>query len=390
MTVHAECALWQPQVVACWTCEACLAADVDGSEEQPWDLSRAAGLLALARADGTVITYAASLRRFVALVQRSARRKGNTLSFADILPPGECAEVNEGAVLAFIGEAVEEYATATVEGTLAALTRWHKVKSWGAVSGPAGRFRVKEMMAALRRKHRGKVQGQQRAAYAMPVALVHVVVAEAMRAAVAAEKAGDLPMAYAHSRDALFYLVAFLGCLRKSEAIRLEGSDFTPGAIKGTVHLFIAFSKADQAGVGAVLPIACKTKSGLNIVAALQLHQRIMKARGVPAEGPLFGCQDKPLRRLASADSILRRLRHVYFPELAARGLEIPNGVRFSGHSFRRGGINAIRDMARAAGRDDASLRTLLMRYGRWRDERRLLVYLADNFTELARLTERL
>jgi len=170
----------------------------------------------------------------------------------------------------------------------------------------------------------------------------------------------------------------------------LEGSDFTPGAIKGTVHLFIAFSKADQAGVGAVLPIACKTKSGLNIVAALHLHQRIMKARGVPTEGPLFGCQDKPLRRLASADSILRRLRHVYFPELAARGLEIPNGVRFSGHSFRRGGINAIRDMARAAGRDDASLRTLLMRYGRWRDERSLLVYLADNFTELARLTERL
>jgi hypothetical protein len=46
--------------------------------------------------------------------------------------------------------------------------------------------------------------------------------------------------------------------------------------------------------------------------------------------------------------------------------------------------------MARAAGRDDASLRTLLMRYGRWRDERNLLVYSADKFTELARLTERL
>ena len=191
---------------------------------------------------------------------------------------------------------MEEYATATVEGTLAAWTRRQKVKSGGAVSGPAGRFRVKEMMAALRRKHHGKVQGQQRATYAMPVALMHLVVAEAMRAAVAAENAGDLPMAYAHSRDALFYLVAFLGCLRKGEAIRLERSDFTPGAMKDTVHLFIAFSKADQAGVGAVLPIACITKSDLDIVAALQLHQSIVKARGVPTDGPLFGCQDKPRR----------------------------------------------------------------------------------------------
>ena len=101
MTVHAECVLWACEACwACWACEACLAADVDGDEDQPWNLSRAAGLLALARADGTVITYAALLRRFVALVQRSARRKGNTLSFADILPPGDCAEVSEGAVLA--------------------------------------------------------------------------------------------------------------------------------------------------------------------------------------------------------------------------------------------------------------------------------------------------
>jgi len=40
----------------------------------------------------------------------------------------------------------------------------------------------------------------------------------------------------------------------------------------------------------------------------------------------------------------------VYVPEMCARGLEVPNTFRYSGHSFRRGGITAIRDAARAAG----------------------------------------
>ena len=80
----------------------------------------------------------------------------------------------------------------------------------------------------------------------------------------------------------------------------------------------------------------------------------------------------------------------VYVPELAARGLEIPDSFRYSGHSFRRGGVNAIRDAARRQGASGDDLRTLLLKFGRWRDPRSVEVYLAEDFNALAELTQRL
>ena len=385
---HRECALWDPRAGAvAWTCPRCVGGA--GREDQPWDLTRAAALLAVARAAGTYTTYATALRRFVDMVQRAAVRKGRTVTRERLLPPGPTDATEEEAVLAFLGECTHVYSTASVEGTLAALTRWHRAKSGGTLTGPAASFRVKEAMSALRRVHRGTQRGHQRPVVAMPAALVRLLHGAAEAMAADAGRRGALHEAYAHSRDALYYVLAFLACLRKSEAVRVTGADFSAGVRPGTAHLFIAYSKSDQNGVGVVLPIALCTSSGIDLGAALAAHQRRMKAVGADPQGHLFGVQNAPRRRLQSADSILRRMRRVHMPDLAARGFKMPDDLRFAGHSFRRGGINAVRDAARRAGREDAQLRTLLMRYGRWRDERSLLVYLADNWEELARLTER-
>jgi hypothetical protein len=99
---------------------------------------------------------------------------------------------------------------------------------------------------------------------------------------------------------------------------------------------------------------------------------------------------NNPSVPLASSQSILDRLMEVYVPELCARGLEVPDSFRYSGHSFRRGGINSIRDAARAAGVNGDELRSVLMKFGRWRDPRSLEVYLTEDFITLTALTQRL
>ena len=136
--------------------------------------------------------------------------------------------------------------------------------------------------------------------------------------------------------------------------------------------------------------MAKETASGLRLVEALTRHMEAMEKLGLPRDGHLFGNMGKPKEQLKDASTILRRLRHLYFPELAKMGVKIPDSVRFSGHSFRRGGINAIRDGARRAGVQDAALATLLMRFGRWRDPSSLLTYLKDDWVQQAKLTARI
>jgi len=57
----------------------------------------------------------------------------------------------------------------------------------------------------------------------------------------------------------------------------------------------------------------------------------------------------------------------------AARGREATARLQ-EVTSFRRGGINAIRDAARKSGMEDMTLRSLLMRFGRWKSEEAMLV----------------
>jgi len=87
---------------------------------------------------------------------------------------------------------------------------------------------------------------------------------------------------------------------------------------------------------------------------------------------------------------MILRLKEVYFPILESEGITLSVDFKLSGHSFRRGGINAIRDAARRDKVDHAALKALLMAFGRWSDERSVLIYLVENWEELAMLTRRI
>lgn len=104
----------------------------------------------------------------------------------------------------------------------------------------------------------------------------------------------------------------------------------------------------------------------------------------------IFGVMSNPNVPLATSNTMIMRLKEIYVAELAARGLHVPNGFAFAGHSSRRGGITAIREAARRNGISDDQLRYLLMKYRRWRHPSSLEVYLSENRDALTALTARI
>ena len=167
-----------------------------------------------------------------------------------------------------------------------------------------------------------------------------------------------------------------------------RASHLSPGVVPGSFLIWVPRSKTDKVGVS--LPIAGRTDTGISLRERLARLRDVLRAWGKPAGSVLFGNMSAPEVALASSASMVKRLMETYVPEMAARGLSVPNEFRFSGHSFRRGGITAIRDAARAGGCSNDSLRTLLLKFGRWRDPRSLEKYLSEDMSALTALTQRL
>ena len=84
-------------------------------------MTKVAALLAAAQAEGTSATYCASVRRFVNTVQGAEGGEG--LEWDDIVPPEPDEAVREDDVLVFVAESVHRYATSTVRGMPACLTK---------------------------------------------------------------------------------------------------------------------------------------------------------------------------------------------------------------------------------------------------------------------------
>ena len=377
-----------------WRCGACLAAagaaGAPGLAAGVLALDRAAALMSLADAEGTFATYAAARRRFVDVVQRVAARGGVPLPEDVILPPAPGVAVPVLFVQSFLGDAAFSYSTGTIEGTLCALKHWHEIKGRGTLASPTDDFNVRRTMDGIRRAHGGTVWGTPQPAKAIRPAMLHLLIEVADDMGDAALRRGDFRRAYGHARDAAWYLLTFLACLRREEAAAVRLAHLSPGVVPGTFHIFIPQSKNDQAWTGFTLPIAGSTESGLSLIDRLARLSRILGAWGKDAGGVLFGNMSNPAVPLASSQSILDRLMEVYVPEMAARGLDVPNEFRFSGHSFRRGGVTAIRDAARRHGVSTDDLRSLLMKFGRWKDPRCVEWYLSEDFYALAALTQRL
>ena len=262
-------------------------------------------------------------------------------------------------------------------------------KSFGVLDSPTDSYNVRRTMEGVRIAHGGTALGCKKAALAIQPGMLQMLCTVANDMCDVALSRGDYRVAYGHARDALWYVLAFLGCLRREEAVAVRLSDVSPGQLPGTFRLFVKKSKNDQAQTGVSLPMSGTTDSGISLSAQLRRLDIVLKAWGKEGGGVLFGNMSNPAVPLASAASILDRLMEVYVPEMAARGLEVPDSFRYSGHSFRRGGINAIRDAARRVGIGGEELRSSLLTYGRWRDPRSLEAYLAEDIITLTQLTQR-
>ena len=105
------------------------------------------------------------------------------------------------------------------------------------------------------------MKGVARAAFALPLEVVDLIVDTASEMASEALEKGDLRQAYGHARDALWYTITFLATLRKKETVQLSRNDIKDGVAGGTVHVFVKQSKVDHNSVGASVVVAKKTAS---------------------------------------------------------------------------------------------------------------------------------
>ena len=351
-------------------------------------LNSAAALIVQSKAAGTATTYDSSVSMVIKVIQKGIyRRSGKHVPDHVIMPLEPMVPMPVEFILSFLGEAVALYKTNTIEGKLSAIAAFHRDKSENRLRSPTWEYRVTNAMAGIRRIQGGTAKGVARAAFALPLEVVDLIVDTASEMAAEALEKGDLRQAHGHARDALWYTITFLATLRKKETVQLRRTDIKDGVAEGTVHVFVKQSKVDQNSVGASVVVAKKTASeALCLQRQLKLFNKVLSAMRISTD-VLFGSMDDPHIALKAAGTFLQRMQDIYLVRLEAQGFPIPDGLRLTGHSFRRGGICAIRDAARARGMADGELRSLLMRHGRWKDARSLEVYLVDNWVALASLT---
>uniref|UniRef100_A0A7S0XCH3 PHD-type domain-containing protein n=1 Tax=Mantoniella antarctica TaxID=81844 RepID=A0A7S0XCH3_9CHLO len=407
---HASCLKVQVTGRREWLCGRCVAAAPNearppgapatmatGTGEGPdWNsilrlhLDRATAYMAQAHAAGTDATYASSRRRFIGVVQAIGRESNVIITEAHIFPAAPGHGVPKTFVMGFVAAAAFRFATGTIEGTLSSLRQWHVDKGRGKLPCPTDDFDVRQAMDGVRSAHAGTIFGVQKAALAIHPAVLLFLVFVGDDMIDRAMSRSDFRAAHGYARDLVWYTISFLACLRREEAAALRRSNLTPSAIGGAINVFIRKSKTDQHKTGFTLPVAGTTVSGISLIGRIIKLDDVLKAWGQDPGDTLFGNMNSPGTPLTSSQSIVDRLMTVYVPEMCTRGLRIPDSFRYSGHSFRRGGINAIRDAARAAGVGGEQLRSILMKFGRWVDPRSLEVYLAEDYIAMGELTVRI
>ena len=367
------------------TCVACVHWQVFGADVAAPGMSKLAPLLTTLlphrRPQSTSATYESGMRRFIALVQRFARQDNVILHSTDIIPTERDRPIALHHMLAFLVAARGQYASSTIEQTLSAVTDWQRHRSHGRTTGFADSYVVRNTLEAVKRSHAGTPLGNPQAAFPIPAAVVAYLVQQLVADAEALVNSGDTQSAYGVSRDAWYCAIAFAACLRQSEAVAVRAQHIFQHATAGWC-LFIPFSKTDPYGSGSVLPIPAVTAAGIPVLRTLQLLRRITAARGCRTP-ILCGHMHRPDQPLADASTIVRRLNEYHLPSLAH--VTWPEHVRITGHSFRRGGINHLRDSLRTHNVHEDMIRATLMRVGRWRDPASLAVYLVEDYATLAR-----
>ena len=245
--------------------------------------------------------------------------------------------------------------------------------------------------------------------------MVAVIVQIATARARQARSRGETYNAVMHSRNALWYTVAILVLARQKETLWSVGtgwqkvrhgmlfSDFKRIAVNAdgsrTWKVEFQVTKTVQNDASTMLFEGGVLDSGLHFEKQLALHADMLSWAGFGdvfgAHFPLFGDRNKPGTHLASADAIVDYIDKPcpagyawpmggYSWQMAEFGYELGTVPHISGHSFRKGGANALRDALVAQGRSRGEIIEYLMKFGRWKSAESLAHYLAFTWQQLA------
>lgn len=159
-------------------------------------------------------------------------------------------------------------------------------------------------------------------------------------------------------RDVFWLVGGFLALARRSELAAFQLRDLHVSS--GHISFRFRSSKTDPGGVGCTVHVSRTAVPGLDLGLLANDYLRMLQAAGVPATGPLFGWDSSPLRPYAhKGDGIVTRLRRLMVELDATHHLGLGDVKQYAGHSLRRGGAQALRDVGVP--------REVIMAQGRWR-----------------------
>jgi hypothetical protein len=322
-------------------------------------------------------TYASALHRFV---YWAAAIMGLPLETA--LPPAAGAGVRKIHVELFISWAMTKYKFATVKSTVDALANWCRDK--GAPLQDSVRHKDVGALLATAQATCGP-EGLPKGKLGMSIPLLQTLISY-----LGAQKAKDPALAPIHTRDIAWLVLGFFGMLRRSELIGLTIGDVSlagTGPGDGVITLWIARSKTDRAGQGALVPIAGASGQRWDLWSPVSRYLDLRRTAGAQPADPFLVQWDLDTRRLGREpiktsqalairlQGMLTRLKQTY------QDLELCPEA-YGMHSLRRGGVMA----AWAAGVEVA----LIKLHGRWRSDSGMRPYLTPDLRTQLRVTSRM
>ena len=159
-------------------------------------------------------------------------------------------------------------------------------------------------------------------------------------------------------RDVLWLTGGFLALARRSELTAFRRCDLR--ILSDHIVFFFRSSKTDPGGIGALVRVATHSIPGLDLCSLASEYQQVLERAGVGPDGPLFGWDSDPGRAYAcKGDGIVTRLRRLMAELDQLHSLGLGDVKEYAGHSLRRGGAQALRDVGVP--------REVIMAQGRWR-----------------------
>ncbi|GHP03450.1 hypothetical protein PPROV_000220500 [Pycnococcus provasolii] len=291
----------------------------------PHLLSITAACDARGKEASTTQAHGTAIRRFVRVMHAEGVRNATEQLPSHAAGPGApAASTSLASIVGFIAAASQPsadgtfpFAAKTIADTVSALRSFH-LSCGVAPAFPAKHPRIAAVLAGAKKLQRGHDSSRRGAAFAVTPDHLRIILLVCIQRRQAALARNRVDLAYGASRDALFYALAYVACLRKSEAIRMKRRHLRPSTTHADAwDIHIPYTKNNQDGQQLLqdLTIAGKPAYGVNLHEIIVTHLALMDARGLDGSAPLFGDIRDPTRQLAEKGSTMMDRLHKSSPQ---------------------------------------------------------------------------